>query len=1255
MFNSNSKSGAVNEAVLGAFSVVDKINTARGNKVEKWADGIGRDETRGVRGNNLVGQTVTGEELDQGEVQQGNDTDTDSNNLGNEENQVLESEAEVDDEDESVEIRRKIRLLGWNAEGLFEKLGLNGVSEYINSFDIACLGETFTYSSFDFSIKFGDFIALHSPAKKFNFRGRPSGGLVVLVRKSLERFITIIDTKISHIICFKIAKELLNSAKDILFLGTYVHPSDSVFYTDEDHECTLEAMEQFLLDQMEEGDDNDYLIVGDLNARVSDWSIRTGNIEDEDDERETIERTAQDSIINENGQKLIQTCIAFSMTPVNGLKQKNFDDKLTFIGRRGCSTIDHFVCSLDLLDKVDTYKTGDRIESQHLPIEMELVDSNNQLQNNNALTEERREITKVRWKETKREECINILNKPSTQRGFDAAVAALEESVDAGLEQFDKTMQEINKPMKNNIKINKEFEPKKKWFDKECESKKKEARQALVKMNKINARNKKDEYKRAKENYLDKRIQYQKIIREKRKQYKKDMQEKLINNRNDPKAFWNEIRKLSYRKQKQANISIQEWGDHFEQVFNPDGSQEAAREVEELNRADPIHAGEDIQQEIVAERELEEEIIDIDEEISREEIIGGIDKLKKGKASGTDDFSAELIQTAKGKIIEFLYKLFNKMYNTGCFPLQWATAIVVPLHKKGDINNPDHYRGISLLSITSKIFTGILNRRLYEWAEDNDKINVEQAGFRKSHSTIDHIYTLHSMISNCLYGRRRSKFYVCFVDFKKAFDTVRRDRLWEVLNRQGVTNKMTNMLKAIYNKVTAVIRYGNELSNEINCPLGVRQGCQLSPLLFTLLISELAQGIARDGMHGYQFNPGFIEIFTLLFADDIALTATTPRGLQNQIDLLKRGAERLGLVVNLDKTKVMVFRKGGYLGRLEKWFFGEERIEVVNKYKYLGYTLTTKLSVDLALSEQAGKAKGRIVNIFRALYRLGSIDLSIFFKLFDSQVKPILLYGAEIWGIKQRDIVEKVQLFACKKLLGVSAKTPNSFIYFEMNRYPLYVDARVKVLKYWAKLLNLEEGRLPKQAYNRELREDNKVDGWGKLLKEHLTVNGFGYIWESQEGGLVNSSIREFRQREIDNFWQNEHRGMEESRSRRFVNYLTFKEDHEREDYLGSIKIPKFRRALTRLRFGVDELKDNRKYTNPQASRQCPFCITEETAFHFLLECPTYHDLRIKYIKKYWITLNGLTLKDLVNNQNPDITQGTAAFIYYGLLQRNRQ
>jgi hypothetical protein len=89
----------------------------------------------------------------------------------------------------------------------------------------------------------------------------------------------------------------------------------------------------------------------------------------------------------------------------------------------------------------------------------------------------------------------------------------------------------------------------------------------------------------------------------------------------------------------------------------------------------------------------------------------------------------------------------------------------------------------------------------------------------------------------------------------------------------------------------------------------------LSPLIFSLLITEVADAVTKKGKHGFQFLPGLQEIFLLLFADDICLISTTPAGLQNQLDNLEKASTPLGLTVNLKKTIVMVFRKGGHLGK----------------------------------------------------------------------------------------------------------------------------------------------------------------------------------------------------------------------------------------------------------------------------------------------------------------------------------------------------
>ena len=123
-----------------------------------------------------------------------------------------------------------------------------------------------------------------------------------------------------------------------------------------------------------------------------------------------------------------------------------------------------------------------------------------------------------------------------------------------------------------------------------------------------------------------------------------------------------------------------------------------------------------------------------------------IQHLKCGKAAGPDGILAEMIKTAEHEITPYLTKYFNVLFVSAKFPLEWSKAIIIPLHKKGDVNDPGSYRGISLLSILSKVYTHIINSRLTLWVESNFVLTDAQAGFRKGRSTVDHIFTLHAAI-----------------------------------------------------------------------------------------------------------------------------------------------------------------------------------------------------------------------------------------------------------------------------------------------------------------------------------------------------------------------------------------------------------------------------------------------------------------------------------------------------------------------------
>ena len=559
-----------------------------------------------------------------------------------------------------------------------------------------------------------------------------------------------------------------------------------------------------------------------------------------------------------------------------------------------------------------------------------------------------------------------------------------------------------------------------------------------------------------------------------------------------------------------------------------------------------------------------------------------------------------------------------------------------------------------MLNIISKLFTSILTKRLQQWAEDNRKICVEQAGFRAEHSTTDHIFTLHAMILKNVFGGGRGKLYVAFIDFQKAFDSVNRSCLWGVLGKAGVSTKLIKMLQAIYSRVEACVRWDLELSEFFECPAGVRQGAKESPTIFSFLMTVIADYVREKGRHGVQLLQDKPEIYSLIFADDVALVSTTAVGLQNQLNSLDSVSRELGLTINRNKTKIMVFRKGGSLTHGERWTLGGTRLEVVNKYKYLGYIFTTKLSESTNLENLNVKAKQRIVSLVRFLFGIQNFNTSVFFHLFDAQILPVLTYGAELWGIGRHDTIEKVQLFACKRFMSLATRTPNCFIYGELGRYPLYINTTLRAVKYWLRLCDMSADRLPKQAFLMLSNLTVKGKGnWADSLKQCLYQLGFGYVWNN--GGTRNEIgfIKCLKERLRDCFLQEWHGKLNDSE--RFLMYRSFKKSFETEQYINELKIKKFRDSFIRLRLGVNELNVNRWFEKDRTLK-CPFCVNNvENEKHFFIDCPLYEDLRQKYLAPYLHIAKLRNIGYLLDGRDISMLRNVSMFIHYALKMRNEE
>ena len=184
----------------------------------------------------------------------------------------------------------------------------------------------------------------------------------------------------------------------------------------------------------------------------------------------------------------------------------------------------------------------------------------------------------------------------------------------------------------------------------------------------------------------------------------------------------------------------------------------------------------------------------------------------------------------------------------------------------------------------------------------------------------------------------------------------------------------------MHNDVKAKVRCGTKFSDFISCTRGVKQGDTCGPVLFSLFINELALEMINNGRHGATLNPFFIELFIMLFADDIVLLSETMIGLQTQLNSLYNAASRLELKATMDKSNTVVLRKGGYLSSREKWVYGGSTVSVVHSYKYLGIYFSTRLSFKLTCDDFVSKAKKAVLSILNKLYKFEDNTIAIFKK-----------------------------------------------------------------------------------------------------------------------------------------------------------------------------------------------------------------------------------------------------------------------------------
>lgn len=522
---------------------------------------------------------------------------------------------------------------------------------------------------------------------------------------------------------------------------------------------------------------------------------------------------------------------------------------------------------------------------------------------------------------------------------------------------------------------------------------------------------------------------------------------------------------------------------------------------------------------------------------------------------------------------------------------------------------------------------------------------------------MDNIFILRNLIDTAKASSNRSakKLYVCFVDFKKAFDTVPRDLLWERLREIGIQGTMLNAIISMYKDVTACVKTPSGMTDFFPCTLGVKQGCPLSPSLFGLYIDSLEDVLLREdsAVDAPVLLGSPTKVPILLYADDIALISTTKDGLQNSLAMLSNFCEDKKLTVNLKKTQVVVFndsRSSKAINQQDSFIYKGEPLEVVDKYTYLGVVFERGAKWTCTKSNNI---KAMRKALFAMMHRIQDLKIQAPYlqcSLFDTLIAPVVSYGCEMWAADLfRDSVyleeaETIHRAFLRRIIHVRKSVPKEVLLAELGRLPLKFQWQDLIIRYFNRLVNMPEGRLLKSAFTANIVLDSRgAQCWSRSIRLWATPrigqkpdrSQYLKFSRSVEDPLFEASpqidypwpLNWPRELEEFDLWSVAHREYfmrfhsTETKVKSHVSLFRYGSDGlfdiNPAPYLTGIESGPVRTALARFRTSSHNLAIEtgrwvRPTKIPQENRKCTCCSLDmvEDEMHFVFDCPLYYQVR---------------------------------------------
>lgn len=380
-------------------------------------------------------------------------------------------------------------------------------------------------------------------------------------------------------------------------------------------------------------------------------------------------------------------------------------------------------------------------------------------------------------------------------------------------------------------------------------------------------------------------------------------------------------------------------------------------------------------------------------------------KLEENKAPGPDGLTPYILKMFADTLAPALTHIFNKSLTTGALPLDWLTANITPIYKKGDRTAAANYRPVSLTPICCKVFEHIVHSNIMKHLTKHNILTDKQHGFRKHHSCETQlIQTVHDIAGSL---DNRTPLDMIIMDFSKAFDTVPHNRLLYKLHNYGITGNIHTWISNFLTQRRQRVVVNGDHSKWVHVRSGVPQGTVLGPLLFLIYLNDLPNNITSE---------------MRLFADDCVIyrlikCAQDIINLQHDLNQLSLWQQKWQMHFNVSKCFVIKFTHAKK-PTTHTYQLGNTILSETKSHTYLGIHLSNDLKWNDHVNHTTTKAK-RVLGMLRRNLHPCPTDLKS--TAYKTLVRPQLEYASTVWNPHTKENIDKIESiqrrsarFACR-------------------------------------------------------------------------------------------------------------------------------------------------------------------------------------------------------------------------------------------------